>query len=149
MYTDPSGESLLDAVVGAVVNLAVTFIAAKVTGQEYTIVDAGVALASGALNAIPIIGPFLAGGLSGGYASYVVLENGATPSESLAVGVATGLATTLSIANLSGWLDPFGTPKSVGLTMLNATLDLVFGSGYNLLAAGFAKTTLNRVKNAR
>ena len=68
MYTDPTGESLFDGFVGAVVDLTITFIAAKVTGQEYTIVDAGVALVSGAVNSIDNVGAFLAGAISGIYA---------------------------------------------------------------------------------
>ena len=58
MHTDPSGESWLGAIIGASVNLAVTFFATVFTGQEYTFGDAITAVIAGGI----------AGGVSAQYA---------------------------------------------------------------------------------
>ena len=64
---DTTGKFWLTALVSAAVNVATTFIAAKVTGQSYTWTDASVAFISGAANVIPGVGPLLSGSISGGY----------------------------------------------------------------------------------
>ena len=63
IQADHTGEfgllTLVSAVVSAAVNVATTYIAAKATGQEYTLTDALVSAAIGAVNAIPGAGLLL------------------------------------------------------------------------------------------
>ena len=134
MHIDPSGESWVAlGIVSAVVNVAITFFAAKITQQEYTIVDAGVAATSGFVNAIPVVGPLASGIISGAYAGYATYKNGASVGGAILAGTVTGIATTASIGNLSGAL---GIPLDLPLAALT---DLVFGTGYNLIAAAVSK----------
>ena len=74
--SDPSGAFgiVLAAIVSATVNVASTYIAAKVTGQEYSVVDGLVAAAVGAVNVIPGVGPFIAGAISGSYSAYTSIK---------------------------------------------------------------------------
>ena len=142
MHIDPSGESWVTlGIVGAVVNVAITFFAAKITQQDYTIVDVGVAAASGFANAIPVVGPLVGGIISGTYAGYATYKNGASVGGAIFAGTVTGIATTASIGNLSGAL---GIPLDLPLA---AITDLVFGTGYNLIAAAVSKAVTSTERN--
>ena len=142
MHIDPSGESWVAlGIVGAVVNVAITFFAAKITQQDYTIVDVGVAAASGFANAIPVVGPLVGGIISGTYAGYATYKNGASVGGAILAGTVTGIATTASIGNLSGAL---GIPLDLPLA---AITDLVFGTGYNLIAAAVSKAVTSTERN--
>ena len=142
MHIDPSGESWIAlGIVGAVVNVAITFFAAKITQQDYTIVDVGVAAASGFANAIPAVGPLVGGIISGTYAGYATYKNGASVGGAILAGTVTGIATTASIGNLSGAL---GIPLDLPLA---AITDLVFGTGYNLIAAAVSKAVTSTERN--
>ena len=140
MNSDPTGEFgflvglLVSAVVSAVVNVATTYVAAKVTGQEYTLTDGLVAAAAGVANAIPVVGKFVAGGISGGYAAYTAYKNGATPGEILLNASVAASATIFSIGNLSN----LGT-SSVSAIAVTATADVVFGTGFNCISAATNK----------
>ena len=123
---------LISAAVGAVVNVATTYIAAKATGQDYTWADFGVAAGVGAANAL--LGPFWAAGISGIYAGYTAYKNGATVGGVILNAGVSAVATGASIGNLAD----LGTT-----TMLNiaatASADLTFGLGYNGVAAATNK----------
>ena len=126
--------TLISAAVGAVVNVATTYIAAKATGQDYTWADFGIAAAVGAINAIPKAGPFLAAGISGIYAGCTAYKNGATVGGIILSAGVSAAATGASIGNLA---------KLETTTMLNiaatASADLTFGLGYNGIAAATYK----------
>ncbi len=135
---DQTGEFglliLAAAALSAAINVTTTFIAAKATGQEYTITDALVSAAIGAVNVIPGVGPFIAGGISGGYSAYTAIKNGATPGEAILCFAVSAVATTASIGNLAN----LGV-KSVSNIIATASADLVFGAGYNCIAAATNK----------
>ena len=134
IQADHTGEfgllTLVSAVVSAAVNVATTYIAAKATGQEYTLTDALVSAAIGAVNAIPGAGPFIAGGISGAYSAYTAVKNGATAGEAALCFAVSATATTASIGNLAN----LGTESALRIAA-TASADLVFGTGYNCIAA--------------
>jgi len=137
---DFSGTFWLSALVGAAVNVATTFIAAKVTGQKYTWRDAVVAAASGGANAIPVVGPLISGVITGGYTACVSYQNGATVGEALVCGTVAATCTTLSISNLANFQGP-----TLELAT-NAFVDLVFGTANNSISAAVYKAV---VENSR
>ena len=138
---DTSGTFWLSAIVGAVINVTTTYIAAKVTGQDYTWKDAAVAAVSGAANAIPVVGPFLSGAITGIYTGTMASQNGATLGESILCGAVAALCTTASISNLANWQKP-----ALDL-VTTAAADLVFGMGYNgMAAATYKAVTTNAQK---
>ena len=134
IQADHTGEfgllTLVSAVVSAAVNVATTYIAAKATGQEYTLTDALVSAAIGAVNAIPGAGPFIAGGISGAYSAYTAVKNGATAGEAALCFAVSATVTTASIGNLAN----LGTESALSI-VATASADLVFGTGYNCIAA--------------
>ena len=134
IQADHTGEfgllTLVSAVVSAAVNVATTYIAAKATGQEYTLTDSLVSAAIGAVNAIPGAGPFIAGGISGAYSAYTAVKNGATAGEAALCFAVSATATTASIGNLAN----LGTESALRIAA-TASADLVFGTGYNCIAA--------------
>ena len=131
---DSSGHWFLNILVGAAVNVAITFIAAKVTGQDYTWQDAGIAALAGAANAIPLFGPLIGGVISGVYTMHMASQHGATVENSIWVGLLAGTATIYSISNLAVYSE---VSLTIGAT---AATDLVFGTGYNIIAAAVFKT---------
>ena len=134
---DESGYFWLEAIVGAAVNVATTFIAAKVTGQSYTWADAGAAALSGACNAIPIVGPVISGAISGIYTGYTSYCNGASVGGAILCGTVSALATTCSISNLAGF-------QGSGLDLATtAVTDAVFGTGYNSMSAAVTKAVVD------
>lgn len=134
-------DAWLSAVVGAVFNVATTFIAAKVTGQDYSWRDAGVAALAGAANAIPIVGPLLSGAITGVYTGVMASQNGANLGESVFCGAVAAFCTTASISNLAN------LQKPVLDVVTTAVADLVFGTGLNgLAAATYKSVTTNAQK---
>ncbi len=135
---DGEGTCWLSALVGAAVNVATTFIAAKATGQEYTWLDAGVAALSGAANAIPVAGPWISGAITGTYTGIMAAKSGANLGEAFLCGSVAAVCTTASISNLANWN---GATIDLATT---AFTDVVFGTGYNgMAAATFKAVTTN------
>lgn len=121
---------MLSAAVSTVVNAATTYVAAKAAGQEYTVTDLLVSAAVEAVNAIPGVGKFAAGAISGAYSAYTAIENGATPQEAAMCFGVSAVTTTVSIGNLAN----LGT-ETVASVAATASSDLAFGTGYNCVAA--------------
>ena len=124
VQADHNGEfdllTLVSAAVSAAVNVATT----------YTLTDALVSAAIGAANAIPVAGPFIAGGISGAYSAYTAVKNGATAGEAALCFAVSATVTTASIGNLA----KLGTESALSI-VATASADLVFGTGYNCIAA--------------
>ena len=85
-YSDPTGEfaigvMLRKAFIGATVNVLTTYIGAKVTGQSYSLKDAGFAALSGALGTINSWTKIVAGIVSGGYTGFTAVQNGSSIGE--------------------------------------------------------------------
>ena len=151
--TDPNGEFALGAIlskaaivvgkaaIGASVNVATTFIAAKVTGQNYSWQDAGVAALSGALGTGSTIMKVAAGAVSGIYSGYMAHENAASTTGVIMASVAAAYGTTVSVANIAGWS---GINLSLGTSVFT---DLVFGTAANSISAAVYKTSILPPKN--
>lgn len=137
---DVSGEFwdfVISGVLGAATNVVTTYIAAKATGQDYTLMDLGKNAAIGFANAIPYVGPIIAGVASGYHAWLASYQNGTSMQAAIICGIVSGVCTTLSISNLGGWP---GTEmgKAMSYGVATAT-DVVFGTGYNCIAAGTSR----------
>ena len=128
MFTDPSGESwLLSAIVGAVVNIITTYVSAKVTNQDYTIVDAIFAGGAGAASSLGFSGA-LFGGFVSGLGTFISSKvSGYSIGESLTMGIVGATFSTISISTMVAG-DKLGTSVS-------AMVGLTFGFGSNLLGA--------------
>jgi RHS repeat-associated protein len=149
-YIDPSGHfgiSLaIKALVGAAINVATTYIAAKATGQEYTWLDAAVAAGVGAVNVIPGVGNYLSGAISGIYAGINSYINGASVGGAILAGATTGALTTFSASNVSGEFIKKTADVELGLAV-NAALDLTFGAGNNLISAATYASVIDDEKS--
>ena len=135
---DPTGEfaliTLAYAAAGAVVNVATSYIAAKVTGQGYSLFDGLVAAASGAACAFGPAGAVIAGLISGGYSAYASYSNGVNTTGVLLTGIASGILTGAGIGNI------VGLNQSVANLGVQAFMDLVFCTGYNSMSAAIYKS---------
>jgi len=137
---DPTGEFpviIIAAVLSASINVITTFVAAKVTGQEYTWVDALVYAAAGATNVIPYVGIYVNAAISGIYSGFVSYNNGATVEESVFVGVVSGVMAAVTIGNLAN----LGT-ETVESILVTGFADLIFGVGNNSIAAASSKAVI-------
>ncbi len=135
---DDEGEfaiSLIKAAVGAVVNVATTYIAVKVTGQGYGILDGEFAAVSGGVNTISALGDIakhlVSGLISGGYASYVVYKETKDIGTAAAAGIASAVCTVVTPQNLVDFL----MPKIETSTAVSVAADATFGFAYNTMAA--------------
>ncbi len=141
---DTSGAwffTAIKAVAGAVVNVITTYVAAKATGQEYTLTDGLVAAGVGAVNAIPGAGPYLAASLSGAYSGYTAYENAASAEATVLTSMVSGFFTFCSISNIAN------LGNSIAEVLSTVAADLVFGSGYNMISAATLKAAINNQTN--
>ena len=139
---DSEGKSavavfLAKAAVYATVNVAVTYIAAKVTGQSYSWKDAGVAAVAGATGAIPVYGKYISGAITGVYTAYTNYANGADLFGAFSSGIVAAAATTFSMANLAEIL---GGAIDISTVVLS---EFTFGVGFNISAAVVSKAAVN------
>lgn len=127
--------NLVKMAVGAVVNVATTYIAAKVTGQEYGIWDGVAAAASGAVNSITTFKEtamhLLSGLISGAYASYVVYKETEDMGAAAAAGIASAVCTVATPQNLVDFTKIDVKPSIA----VSVATDATFGFGNNLAAA--------------
>ena len=71
---DDSGTIWGAILIGATVNLVTSYLAAKITNQQFTLVDGLVAVAAGGVGAVlPGVGGFI----SGAYTAHMAYKNGA------------------------------------------------------------------------
>jgi len=124
--------------VGAVVNVVTTYIAAKATGQDYTWKDAGVAAVTGLFNTMS---PIASGAFSGIYAYLSARVNGASIKDSLITGIVSGVCTTASMGNIANHL----APKELSL-FGNVVMDLTYGTGANLISASVNRLVMDGAK---
>lgn len=135
---DDEGEfaiSLIKVAVGAVVNVATTYIAAKVTGQEYGIWDGVAAALSGGINSITTFKEtamhLLSGLISGAYASHVVYKETKDIGAAAAAGIASAVCTVATPQNLVDFTKIDVKPSIA----VSVATDATFGFGNNLAAA--------------
>lgn len=140
---DPVGKFVIPTfvtqiAVGAIVNLATTWIAATVTGQSYGLLDGVIAVTTGALAAANEFEfKALAGIVGGLYTAISARNQGASFWGAAAAGVASGVATTFSVST------------SISLTckielkpVMSGVLDSTFGMAYNATAAAVSRTAI-------
>ena len=130
--------SLAAGLLGAVVNVATTYIAAKATGQDYTWKDALVAAGTGAANAIS---PWFSGLGSGLYAYVTAKEKGVSNNEALVTGLVSGICTTMSMSNIANHF----VPDLVTLAE-STVLDLTYGTGANIISASVNRVIMDKVE---
>ena len=114
--------------------MTTSYIAAKVTGQNYSLSDGFVAAASGAACAFGPVGAVIAGLISGGYSAYASYTSGNNLGGSLLTGIASGVLTGAGIGNI------VGLNQTVSNLGLQALLDFVFCTGYNSMSAAIYKS---------
>ncbi len=144
------GGEFWTLVIGAAINVATSWLTAAATGEEFGLIDAGLAAIVGATAGVKTIGLALNGivsGLVSGVSSY---RAGATMKAAVITGVVSGISSIASIGNLSK-LAGGTTLKYVGTTFV----DTVFGTGYSLTTSAINKSivssnqrqTINTKKN--
>ena len=136
---DKNGELwgfVIKAAISVIVNVTISIIAKKATGQEYTWCDLGVAVASGIANAFH---PALGAAVDGVGAMISAKFDGATWGEATAIGAVSAVTTFASISNLSAQF------CSEGVTLAtDVALDLSFGTGYSILTETFSLSVMTK-----
>ena len=132
------------ALTGAVVNVAITYVSKKVTGQDFTPDDFLLAAATGAINTIPRLGPW-ANGIINGVCTYWDLKDEVGNGTALFCGVLSGIASKWSISNMANITKDTITVEKI---KVNAAMDLTFGTGFSLgttaISRGAVLTSENR-----
>ena len=141
-YVDPVGtlaflaSLLVRMAVGAIINIATTFIAAKVTGQEVTWLDIGVAAAAGALSASGSKTASIVAGVGAGlYTAIMTYKSGASLGGALAAGAVSGVITANSMSAIGEGILGEGIDVWV-----SAGVDSVFSVAGNSISAATAKS---------
>jgi RHS repeat-associated protein len=135
MYEDSEGTvaivvGLTMMGIGAAINLATSYIAAKVTGQEFTAKDAIVAVLAGAAASCPLKIVKVVGTIFYGiYSGYTAYHNGASLGGAILSGSIAALSTIASVGNLT---EALGSPCSTAIT---SVADFVIGVGNNSISA--------------
>ena len=131
--SDPTGEfgflTLAKALVGAAINVGTSYIAAKVTGQEYTWKDAAISAGVGFFGSLGNAWSLVAGAISGLTSARAVYRNGGSFGE---VALSFVVSSVLTVASVSGEL---GKPSSWTDIGTFAAVETVFGSGANGVSA--------------
>ena len=129
---------MLKATIGAAINVTTSYIAAKVTGQDYTWKDAADDAIIGAIATFSKVGTLVSGLGTGIKTSIDNYQNGASIGESIASGAFSAVLNIASIGNLAD------LGNSASEIIATSAADLVFGTGYSSLSAAVNKavTTL-------
>ena len=134
MRQDSSGEFwnlIARAVVGAVVNTAVTVVSSLVTGQDISLCDIGVAALTGAANMINGYGQLCNGIANSIYTFRTSLDNGASLRGAFFNGLTAGLVSGACLSNMAGW----GATKAQALSIPQiVSMDCTAGLGANIIA---------------
>ena len=136
MRRDDGGEFwefAIKAAIGAAINVGITWMAAKVINQEYTLTDGIAAAAIGAFATTPKIGGLIAGIFGAGYSTVSNYLDGVPLEKSLILGGISAASTMLSIGNLA---------QSLSLPLeyiATVALDVIFGSGNELISSALSK----------
>lgn len=141
MRIDADGEIWKEVLAGAVVNVVSSYIAAKVTGQEFGWRDAGMAAFTGALAGAKR--SMVGGIISGVYTAYTCYKNGATTEASIVSGVISGVGTMASVGNIA---EVSGTNLNLGTAIAT---DATFGTGYNIASTASTKSITEKNQRAR
>ena len=132
--SDPTGEfglfSIISMAVGAATNIATSYIAAKVTGQDFTLADAIVAGATGAASATPWkVVKYLGVAVAAGYSAYGAIASGASVGEVLTTMAVTAVLTVSAVSTAIPEVTHYGQ------LAIATGADFVFGTGANCISA--------------
>ena len=140
-FSDPTGEFAIGVIlgkafIGATVNVLTTYIGAKVTGQSYSLKDAGFAALTGAFGTGNLWFKIAAASVSGIYTGVTASQNGAGTGESVIAGLVSAGATILSVSNIAEWT---GGALQFGLSTF---IDIVFGTSSNSISAAVYRASI-------
>ena len=140
-FSDPTGEFAIGvmlgkAFIGATVNVLTTYIGAKVTGQSYSLKDAGFAALTGAFGTGNLGFKIAAAAVSGIYTGVTASQNGASTGGSVIAGLVSAGATILSVSNIAEWM---GGALQFGLSTFT---DIVFGTSSNSISAAVYRASI-------
>ena len=150
-YADPSGTIAVEiivalakqAAVGAVINLATSYLAATITGQSFTLRDGCWAAVAGAGSGIH---PALGGTIGGIYAAYSSYENGVDTAGIIISGVVSFCCTAFSVGGLSEFVEG-AAGVFVDATFTFAS-NLISAATYTGISKNATKTTKSSNINA-
>ena len=125
------------AVIGGAINVATSYVAAKVSGQGYSIKDGVIAFGIGAIGSLGLPGKVAAGIISGVTTGVSNYANGASYLEAVITGGISAGVTLFSIGNMAYFVDD-GISLAVG-----SLSDLTFGLGGNITSAVANKAVIN------
>ena len=137
--------SLAKVAFNVVTTVATDFVAAKVTGQEYTPTDMLASAASGAVGGIKNIGNILSGAVSGVYAMYKSYKDGAGLLEIASNGVLSGVGAFVNAKNLAKGIDKITKPAKK-LEIDDKVADVsgrISGVGYSCVSAAVSQSMSN------
>ena len=141
-YVDPDGmlaylaSVLVRMAVGGVINAVTTYVAAKVTGQEVTWGDIGIAVLAGAVGNSPLKhASAIAGAIAGFYTTVATYQSGASLGGALAAGAVSGIITAGSLSAAGEKV--LGKKLDLGVTIV---VDSVFNTAGNSVSAAASKS---------
>ena len=133
MLLDISGEfpwiAVAGAVLGGLVNLGTSALAAKITGQSFGVWDGVVAFGVGVACTLGPIGIGTGAVVNGVYTAYSNYANGASGWAPVVSGLAAAAITIFGLGNYTQ------LAKSWANVGIQATFDLVFGFGANAISS--------------
>ena len=132
-----------EMLVGAVVNVVTTGLAASIVGEKYTLKDAAMAALTGAVGALGAAGP-LAAGLISGFVTFISSnEQGEDKTVSFTNAVMAGAFTVGSTGSLSTFLTGSSLIKTATKVEIKLGASAAIGAtcdfGYNLMSAAASK----------
>ena len=138
---DNSGRVWGAILIGAGINLVTSYLAAKVTNQQFTLMDGLVAAAAGGVGAIL---PGVGGLMSGAYTAYMAYENGATVKEAVFCGAISFSCTAFSMGGVSSQItEGF---KITGKYITQAFVNTTFSTAYNSISAATYRGVVNKAQ---
>ena len=139
---DDSGTIWGAILIGATVNLVTSYLAAKMTNQQFTLMDGLVAVAAGGFGAVL---PGIGGLISGAYTGYMAYKNGATTKQAVLCSAVAFSCTAFSMGGISDLVEEGAklTGKLAAKTLVNTT----FTTAYNGIAAATYSGIMKKAQN--
>ena len=139
---DITGCGWIAIIAGAIVSVAISWIASAVTGQDFTWSDVGVAAITGALGAFGKWGIAANSLINGVFSANEAYEGGASWGGIVGSGITSALFNAICFGELSNAGDDLAGVAISGF------IDFVFGTGYTTMDEAISKTLIeNTSKN--
>ena len=143
VLSDEKGELgvIATGLIGAGINIASTFIAAKVTGQDYTLMDAAVNGVAGFAGTLGLAGAILGAIACGGWSGYTTYQSTENYTAAVLSGIVTAIGSFAAISNFVNVLHQIAPATIIVAedTLAEIIDSAVFGTGGNLCAAGASR----------